>query len=165
VKTLYLIRHAKSDWDDPSLADFDRPLNARGKRDAPRMGKWLKKHKEIPDFIIASPAKRAKKTAQKIAEETGYAEKNIHWEKQLYETEIPVWLKCVCAIDNKYDNVFLIAHNDTLTRFANYLCDAHIDNVPTCGIVKISFPISDWNEVSVHSGDFQWFQFPKNIQD
>lgn len=163
MKTLYLIRHAKSDWNNPALNDFDRPLNDRGKRDAPRMGKWLKKNNEIPDLIIASPAKRAKKTAEKIADEIEYPIKNIVWEKQLYETEVPAWLKIVCGIDNVYKNVFLVAHNDTLTRFANYLCDARIENVPTCGIVKISFPTTSWNEISVHSGDFQWFQFPKNL--
>ncbi|MFI5204535.1 MAG: SixA phosphatase family protein [Flavobacteriales bacterium] len=163
MRTLYVIRHAKSDWNDATLSDFDRPLNNRGKRDAPQMGKWLKKQNEIPDLIISSPAKRAKKTIEKIAEEIEYDEKNIHWEKNLYETNVKTWLTVVCAIDNKHTNVFLVGHNDTLTQFVNYVADAGIVNVPTCGVVKIEFNVSGWMEISFGTGNLIWFQSPKNI--
>jgi phosphohistidine phosphatase len=165
MKTLYLIRHAKSSWDNPKLNDFDRPLNERGKNDAPVMGKWLKKNNEIPDYVISSPANRAKKTAQKICREVNYDEKKIYWEQKLYETTVPVWLKIVCGFSKKYHHVYLVGHNDTITQFCNYLSGAAIPNIPTCGIVKIKFNTVDWREISAQSGDLQWFQFPKNLAD
>ncbi len=121
MKRLYLIRHAKSSWDDPSLDDFDRPLSKRGKHDAPLMGKLLKQKNIIPDLILSSPAKRAKKTAKKIAKELGKA--NIVYLDELYDASSQDLLADIKKISDTYTTVFLIAHNPRLNMLAYDLVD------------------------------------------
>lgn len=162
MKTLFLIRHAKSSWDDPSLDDFDRPLNARGKKNAPFMGKVLKKKKVKPDLIVSSPAVRAYKTAVAMAKELDYPKDKIIPEPLIYEASVRTLLKVVCAFPDTCSTIFLFGHNPGLTDFANYLTGARIANVPTTGMVEINFPVDTWKMVSSDLGELMNFDFPKN---
>src|SRR5689334_15141316 len=107
MKTLYVIRHAKSSWDSPVLRDFDRPLNERGERDAPRMGKRLKEREVVPDLLLTSPAKRALKTSEFIASVLRYPLENIKTDKNLYHADEDEILNIVKKINNKHDCVLL----------------------------------------------------------
>ncbi|WP_457598784.1 SixA phosphatase family protein, partial [Hydrogenimonas sp.] len=123
MKELFLFRHAKSSWDDPSLSDFDRPLNERGRRDAPLMGEHLKAMGIHLDLIVASPAKRAKKTAKIIAEKLGYDIEKIIWQENIYEASPQTLLYIVCQLPEKAKRVMLVGHNPSLTLLANQLGD------------------------------------------
>lgn len=161
MKTLYVIRHAKSSWDDPTLSDFDRPLNNRGKKDAPEMGKRLKQRKVLPDLFLSSPAERARTTCYAIAEELGYPESKIKTDKNLYHAEDAEILRIIQSLDNKYACVWIFGHNPGLTDFVNLLADAGIDNIPTCGVVACSLNVQSWDEVSRKKGVVTFFDFPK----
>src|SRR6188768_2669310 len=131
-KTLLLIRHAKSSWDDPSQQDYDRPLNDRGKTDAPAMAKRLHKEKAITlDGIISSPAKRAFSTAKFFADEFDIKKKNIMEWPELYEASLNKFYTAVLGLDDDYTSVALFSHNPGITAFANSLTNARIDDMPT----------------------------------
>ena len=163
MKQLYLIRHAKSSWDNPQLSDIKRPLNSRGKHDAPLMGKRLKEMGVQPDFIISSPAKRANKTAKKIAEQLGYSKKAISIRDEMYLEGIRSMLSLVQDLDEKYKSVFLVGHNPDLTSFAYLLTHHRVDNIPTCGIFCVSFDIIFWKDIAEGSGKLLFFDYPKNM--
>jgi phosphohistidine phosphatase len=160
MKTLYLARHAKSYWKDQSIPDFDRPLNSRGKRDAPFMGEVLKDKKVKPDLIISSPAKRTKKTAIEIASKIGYSEKKILYNEELYEASSNTIIKVLNKIDEKYNSVMIFAHNPGLTLLNNYISNNYIENIPTCGIVALQLD-KKWNELSKNTCKFLYFEYPK----
>ncbi|MBK5280437.1 MAG: histidine phosphatase family protein [Bacteroidia bacterium] len=164
MKTLYLIRHAKSSWDDLDLKDFDRPLNERGKKDAPRMAKRLKEKKVFPDLMLSSPAERALTTCKEIAKVLGYLEENIKSDSRLYHADEDQLLKIVQEIKDLNDAeevVMIFGHNPGLTVFANLLLNEHIPNIPTCGVVAADMKISSWNDTKFRSGKLLFFDFPK----
>jgi len=165
MKTLYLIRHAKSSWGDLSLSDFDRPLNERGKRNAPFMGKIIRSKGIKPDLIVSSPAKRAYSTAKKIAKEIGYKTENIKTESSIYEADVRTLLKVVNELSANAKTVMLFGHNPGFTDFTNYLSGANISNIPTCGMVCIRFSTSKWEEISRDTGTFTEFDYPKNYPE
>ena len=111
MKRLTLLRHAKSSWKYPNLDDLDRPLNRRGRRDAPMMGKRLAKDKTLPDLMISSPAKRAWKTAKIIAREVGCEKAKIEKNIALYEAGVSELIQVIQKIDGKYDDVMIFGHN------------------------------------------------------
>ena len=160
MKTLYLARHAKSYWKDQSIPDFDRPLNSRGKRDAPFMGEVLKDKKVKPDLIISSPAKRTKKTAIEIASKIGYSDKKILYNEELYEASSNTIIKVLNKIDEKYSSVMIFAHNPGLTLLNNHISNNYIENIPTCGIVALQLD-KKWNELSKNTCKFLYFEYPK----
>ena len=160
MKTLYLVRHAKSYWKDQSIPDFDRPLNSRGKRDAPFMGEVLKDKKIKLGLIISSPAKRTKKTAIEIAAKIGYPEKKILYQEELYEASSNTLIKVIRKIDEKYDSVMMFSHNPGLTLLNNHIANNYIDNIPTCGIVALEFD-RKWNELDKNTCKFLFFEYPK----
>jgi phosphohistidine phosphatase len=161
MKRLYLIRHAKSSWKDPTVVDFDRPLNKRGKRDAPFMGKRIKSYQVQPDLIISSPANRAAKTAKIIAEEIGVPKKQIVYDESIYEAGVASLLHVIRNIDNSANQVMLFGHNPGLTMLAEYLTHILVDNIPTCGIFCVDFAIDSWKEVAEGSGKVVFFDYPK----
>lgn len=165
AKILYLLRHAKSSWKDSSLYDFDRPLNKRGKRDAPFMGGVLKDKGVLPDLIISSPAKRAITTARKVAKEIGYPKDHIIGNENIYEASVSDLLDLINALDDSLNSAMLVGHNPTFTALANYLTDtASFDNVPTCGVVAIAFPGNDWKGVDEGTGKLLFFEYPKKYR-
>jgi len=160
MKRLTLIRHAKSDWSDLSLKDFDRGLNKRGERSIPLMAKALKEKGIIPDLILSSRAKRAKKTAKGLAKELGY-KKEIILDQTLYFTEPDDMMAKIRKIHDNRNSLFLIGHNPEITELSNMLTNTYIDNIPTLGIVSLSLPIKRWKEIRVHQAILDFFIFPK----
>jgi phosphohistidine phosphatase len=145
LKQLLLVRHAKSSWKDAARADIDRPLNGRGRRDAPRVGAYLAARGFLPDRIVSSPARRARKTAQLLAAAlTGAGEQIIVLDPALYEAGAALLLERVRAFEDTWQNVMLVAHNPGLTDFANLLTAIGIDNLPTCGVIVTELAIDSW---------------------
>lgn len=161
MKTLLLIRHAKSSWKDISLSDRERPLNKRGKRDAPAMGRQLKLRGLEPDLIISSPAVRAHKTARKIAKAVGYDPDRILMSETIYMAGVDGLLEVLQNLDEKARRVYLIGHNPDLTDTANRLTGAAIDNIPTCGVVSVKFPCDTWRECARTQGRVTLFIRPE----
>lgn len=159
MKRLHIIRHAKSDWSNETLDDFDRPLNKRGKKNAPFMGKILKNKHVLPDLIISSPAYRARETAIKIAQKIGYHE-DIMFNEYIYEANLATILEVVNYIEDEYDDVFLIGHNPALNMLGFYLVDFN-ENIPTCGILEIKFDCTTWREVKKGNAKLVSFEYPK----
>ncbi len=161
MKRLYLIRHAKSSWDDPRLPDFDRPLNERGKRDAPRMGRRLAEGGHRPDLLLSSPAKRAFGTARRVARELGFRKDDIARNIRLYHADESQLLQAVQAQPDEATSLMLFGHNPGLTEFATLLCRYPFGNVPTCGVVCIDFPVDRWKQVAYQRGELKFFDYPK----
>ncbi len=161
MKVLYLVRHAKSSWDDETLADIDRPLNKRGKKDAPEMGERLKRQNIQPDLLISSPAKRARATAKKIAKKIEYPKEKIKIEEEIYEGEPDQYLELLKNISDHYPSVMVFGHNPGITEFSNALCGVQIHNIPTCGIVSIHFEINEWQQIDYNKGKLVFFDYPK----
>ncbi len=162
MKTLFLVRHAKSSWDDPGLSDFERPLNERGKRDAPRMGKRLKEKEMVIDLILTSPAKRAMSTVKRMAEVLDYPKENIKVEEKLYHASEDKMLDIVHTLKDQNDTVMILGHNPGLTDFVNSLTKENILNVPTCGIVACNFSVDSWKDIDWGSGKMMFFDYPKS---
>ncbi len=162
MKTIILVRHAKSSWKDLSLADFDRPLNKRGKKNAPFMGKKLKERKIMPDLILSSPAKRAKKTATVIAKEIGYLKKKIKYEKGLYHYGAEYILETVQNQDDKNEAIMIFGHNPDFNDVASMLLKSNpIYNIPTTGVYCIQFNVDSWKKVKEGIGESVFFDYPK----
>ncbi len=164
-RNLVLIRHAKSDWSTPGQQDFDRPLNERGKRDAPVMGQRLKDKGLVPDLILSSPAKRAATTARLIADATGYGRDNIQWIDRLYHCSAHTFEDVIltAGIPDEVKTVFLFAHNPGITHFANETTEAwQIDNIPTCGVVALTFDAAGWSDYTSVKHSLLFFDYPKN---
>lgn len=165
MKTLYLIRHAKSDWENPLLSDFDRPLNKRGKKNAPFMGNILAKAHIHPDLILASPALRARMTAVEIARQIGYDSDLIVYNEMLYGADYETTESVLKSILSTQQTVFLIGHNPGLTEFVQYISGHAIDNIPTCGIVCVKLKEDDWKNIGRDSALFISFDYPKKHQE
>lgn len=161
MKTLILVRHAKSSWDNINLTDIKRPLNKRGKRDAPNMGEILNKQGVTPDLIISSPADRALTTAKIIAEKINYPLSKIEINKNVYRAVYKNLYKEIKDIDNKYSKVMLVGHNPELTDFLSSLTNTYVEDIPTTGICTIDLNISEWSEINEGSGKLINFEYPK----
>jgi phosphohistidine phosphatase len=165
MKTVILVRHAKSSWKDSSLRDLDRPLNKRGKRDAPFMGKKLKDRHVVPDLILSSPAKRAKKTATSIAEEIGYPKKKIRYDDKMYHSGAQVLLEIVRSQDDEHGTIMLFGHNPDFNDLADMLLKQKPGyNIPTTGVFCIRFPVDSWRKVQEGKGETVFFDYPKRYQ-
>lgn len=167
MKTVLILRHAKSDWGTPGQADFDRPLAKRGLEDAPRMGQVLALFKAIPQRILASPAKRARQTAQMVAQACGY-EEAIQWEESFYEGGSADLIAALRRLPEAIERVLLIGHNPILEETVVSLCTAAANGgvikIPTGGLVCLNFEISEWVEVAEGEGVLQWFVIPKLVK-
>ena len=161
-KRITLLRHATSSWKDASLADRDRPLNRRGNKTAPDMGKRLAELGVRPSLLLTSPAKRARETARLIARELNYPLEFIQSESDLYLATPETILQIVARQDNGFNDVMLFGHNPGITELANRLGDRNIDNVPTCGMVGIELDVKEWTEIVAADGKTVFFDYPKN---
>ena len=146
MKTLFLVRHAKSSRDDPSLSDRDRPLNDRGKHDAAMMGTRLAKRDVKPDLLVSSPALRALTTARLMAEEMGCKRKDIVEDDRLYASSPEDLLAVIRALDRKLDRVMLFGHNPEFTDLARRLSREVID-MPTSAVAEFTFDTKAWSDV------------------
>ncbi len=162
MKTLILIRHAKSSWDDPTLPDFDRPLNDRGKKDAPKMAKRLADKKINIDAFISSPAKRAKKTAELFIKEFDRDENEIILFPSLYHADVNDFYEAISVVDDKFKSIAVFSHNPGITSFANKLVEkAQLDNMPTSSVFAVKADIKNWSEFKDAKKEFLFFDFPK----
>ncbi|WP_316749809.1 SixA phosphatase family protein [Pedobacter gandavensis] len=165
MKQLLLIRHGKSDWGNSHISDFERPLNARGLRNAPEMASRIVKKDLIPQLLVSSPAVRALTTAKHFAEVWNKPLQKIQEEPSIYEANVMALLNVVNNLSDKHDSVALFGHNPGLTEFANYLSNANIYNIPTCGTVLMEFPFEKWEQLSNHTGNLLAFDFPKSADE
>lgn len=161
MKQLILVRHAKSDWGNPGLDDFDRPLNERGKKDAPVMAQRLVEKKIKIDAFIASPAKRAAKTAKCFAEIFNRKKEEIIFKEKLYLAETAAFYSVITAADDSLTTIAIFSHNYGITDFANMLTDVRIDNIPTCGVFGIRIDCNKWADFKEAKKEFWFFDYPK----
>ena len=164
MKKLYLVRHAKSSWDNVEMDDFARPLNDRGEKDAPHMAKLLKHRDVVPDRMITSPANRALSTCRAFAKVFDFEKKKIVKEQKLYHASLETILNVLELLPeykDKEDAVFLFGHNPGITEFANELLNISIDNIPTCGIVEATLNIEKWKDISFGCAKMDAFDYPK----
>jgi phosphohistidine phosphatase len=165
MKTLLLIRHAKSSWDQTGLSDFDRPLNERGKKDAPIMAKRVKEKGVELDHLISSPAKRARKTAKYFAEEFGFKKEEINLVEALYGATQTEFLQTVKDINDKYNTIALFSHNPGITDFASSLTNVRVDDMPTCAVFALQIETDSWKDFLNAEKNFLFFDYPKNPLD
>jgi phosphohistidine phosphatase len=163
MKTIYIVRHAKSSWAIEGLEDFERPLNERGRIDAPAMGYKLFQKKVKPDLILSSAAFRTISTSKLIAREIGYDLKNIQLKFGLYAASLNVILSEISDISNSVNSVMLVGHNPGMTQTTAFLCEKFNDEFPTCGIACLKLNIEKWEEIKENSGELIWFDYPKNV--
>lgn len=164
MKMLYLVRHAKSSWDDPDVRDLDRPLNERGKKDAPRMGKRLKERNVFPDVMITSPAARALATCREIARVLDFPEDKIRIDKRLYHAGSDQIMTVINEIKDLRDSeevAMIFGHNPGLSDFASIFLQDDIE-MPTCGVVAIQVRTDSWKDARPGAGKLVFFDFPKN---
>lgn len=159
MKTLYLCRHAKSDW-STALPDHERPLNERGLQSVPVMAEVWKQSSELPSYWVSSSAERALRTAQLLAAEAE-PDITIHVNHELYLADIKTWLEVIASLPESEESVALFGHNPGITHAVNYLSGSNIENIPTCGLVKMSFEVPNWNLISKNTGLLDWFEYPK----
>lgn len=162
MKRLTLLRHAKSSWSDERLPDVERPLNARGNRDAPLMGARLKARGEFPSLILSSHAVRAKATARLMAEALGYPLERIRIERPLYHADCEALRRIASGLDDGLEHVVLVAHNPGLTDFANRLLpELGLANLPTAGIVAVDLATAHWAQIGTCPATLGYFDAPK----
>ncbi len=166
MKTLFLIRHAKSSWASIGLRDIERTLEQRGHNDAPRMAKHLKKLGIQPDLLVSSPAVRARTTADYFAKEYGISSESIDIQADIYEADERTILHIIQELPDSVDTVFMFGHNPTFTYVADsFSKTTRFDNVPTCGVVQICSNTEggSWEKFSFKTADVKEFWFPKGI--
>ena len=164
MKTLYLLRHAKSSWDDIGLSDRQRPLANRGKRNAPEMGKRFADRGEQLERVLSSPAVRAHSTAQLFCEACGFPSDDIVIEPGLYFSGSGAVEDLIRTQDDGVRSLMLVFHNPDITYFANSIDYAmSIDNVPTSGLVCFHCDIAQWRDWSRDNTVFEYFDYPKNL--
>jgi len=146
LKTLLLVRHAKSSRDDPTLPDKERPLNDRGLRDAPKMGERLAKQDHKPDLIVSSPAVRALTTAELIAGKLGYGRDDIVVDERLYAATPEALLEFISGLGKKPKRVMLVGHNPEFSELAHRL-SSKITEMPTCAVAEFTFDVASWADI------------------
>jgi phosphohistidine phosphatase len=162
MKTLLMIRHAKSSWDGARLVDMLRPLNDRGKRDAPEMARRLLKAGVKIDLFVSSPAKRARNTAELFIREYQRNANEIQFIPDLYEASVQAFKEAVAGLDDAMDSVAIFSHNPGITAFVNTLASVRLDDMPTCSVFAVTSPAPTWGEFDDSKKEFLFFDYPKN---
>ncbi len=162
MKKLLLIRHAKSSWNDISQPDFDRPLNDRGNKDAPKMAKRLLKDEIEIDAFVSSPAVRALTTAEYFAEAYDVKKKNVITDQILYHPAPEIFFEIISTLDDDHKTVAIFSHNPGITEFVNRLTNVRIDDMPTCAIFGVKADIKSWKSFQEAEKKFWFFDYPKN---
>lgn len=163
MKRLILVRHAKSSWKHKNVQDIDRPLNKRGERDAPEMGKRLAGRSVVVDLILTSPAVRAQRTAELIALELQCVEA-VQPAEELYNASAWEILDVIRHVEDSKENVMIFGHNPGMTDLANDLSAMAIEKLPTCGIVELNYDIFSWKEIATKKPEAFGLDYPKRKQ-
>ncbi len=168
-RCLLIMRHAKSDWGHAAQRDFDRPLAARGERDAPRMGHWMRKRGLIPDYVLSSPAQRARDTALKVCAAMKWAASGIRWEPTVYGAELLQLLKILGRCPPR-SRVLLVGHNPGVEELLAYLAQdtgtlpKGDKLMPTAAIAVLALPV-DWQRLAAGCGRVVDWMTPKRLPD
>jgi phosphohistidine phosphatase len=160
-KTLFLVRHAKSSWKDVGLADRERPLSGRGKRDAPRMGALLARRFARPELLVTSPAVRAVQTAEAMAAALGRGPDDFLVDEGIYDAGPEELLEAIRRFDDRVRHAMLVGHNPALTALASRLAERDIGNLPTCGVLIFSLATDTWTRAGDCPATLLEFLFPK----
>ncbi len=163
MKTLYLLRHAKSSWSFDDLSDQERPLNDRGRDDAPRMGQALAKRGIKPDALVSSSAVRALSTAVLVARELGFPHEKITVDPAIYRADAEALIAIIQALPDAAESALLVGHNPTITEAANALSPTEFNELPTAAVVCLRFATDRWADVGRANADFYFYDYPKNI--
>lgn len=163
MKTLFLVRHAKSDWNGHEFNDFERPLNQKGLRNAPMMAQRLKILNIPVERILASPAIRALNTAQIFAEFLDFPVQKIVKVPELYQADTKTFLQTINQLPEEAQTVIIFGHNPTITDMIEYLADYSIEKLPTTGIAMIAFDLPEWKMVSRDTGVLKMLDYPKKV--
>jgi len=164
MKTLYILRHAKSSWEFEELSDHDRPLNKRGRNDAPLMGQELAARGVQPTLVISSSAVRALTTAALVSKELEYEPDDIVVDERIYGAGKEDLLEVVQETAADVDYLLLVGHNDAISEFANLLTPEHIASLPTAGVVALQFNCDNWHDISKENATMLFYDFPKNYK-
>ncbi|MEO6406394.1 MAG: histidine phosphatase family protein [Ferruginibacter sp.] len=163
MKNLFIVRHAKSSWDDINLNDFERPLNERGKKDAPAMAEKMQDQKIKIDAFVSSPAKRARKTCEAFCKVYNVPKEKIIFEDDLYNAVAKNFYDVIEKIDDENKRVAIFSHNPGITDFVNSLISSvNIDNMPTCAVFAIKSDIETWLDFRTSEKHFLFFEYPKH---
>lgn len=165
MRHLSLIRHAKSSWDDPSLSDFERPLNDRGRRDAPVMARRAALLAGRPHRWVSSPAVRAWATARAFAETLGVPMDLIEPSAAIYDAHRSVLIDLVRQLDDAHTTVWLFGHNPGLSELGLWLCRQAPQDMPTCAVAQYSLAIPSWSALTEHSARLRCYLYPKQHLD
>ena len=163
MRTLYLLRHAKSSWKDDSLRDFDRPLKGRGREAAEQIGQVLARENLAATLVISSPAVRARETTQLVLKSAGVTT-DPRFDERIYEADVPALLEVVSSIPDSAATAMLVGHNPGFENLLSFLTgdDRHM---PTCALARIDFAAASWREISEASGRLESFITPKDLPD
>ena len=161
MKNLFLLRHAKSSWSDPSIADFHRPLSKRGISNALSLSKYISEHQIIFDLILSSPSERTQATLDLIFTEKDFLSK-IKFQKVIYHAEMSALLELLKDQNNLKKNILVIGHNPGLHLLIEYLTKTLIEKLPTCGFVKLS-NFDSWKDLDANILDLKFFVTPRDL--
>jgi phosphohistidine phosphatase len=161
MKRLYVLRHAKSSWDDANLADFDRPLNGRGKETAPFIGRVMRERGLMPDVVISSPATRAKETAKLVCEAAEFIG-TIRYDEGIYEASPHGLIKAISGVEDAADSAMIVGHNPGMEGLIRYLT-GNLAPMPTASLAIIDLEISQWSEMRQQIGDLVEVLRPKEL--
>jgi phosphohistidine phosphatase len=165
MKTLYIVRHAKSSWDFPDLPDLDRPIIEKGIYNTKKIAAELKSRKVIVDHIISSHAKRARETAKIIAAGINYPIEKIEISEHIYEHSDDDVLEVISGVDDDMISLMIFGHNPTFTQLANRFLEDQIELLPTSGVVSINFETDRWSEIPEVNHKTNFKIFPKQLND
>jgi phosphohistidine phosphatase len=165
MKTIYIVRHAKSSWDDFTLSDHNRPLNKTGIKKTARIVAYLKKNNIHPELFVSSSAVRAKTTAFQIAEGLGYPLDKVIVDEAIYHADEDDIFAILFGLPDEIDSVMLFGHNPTLTYFVNNFLQPEIDNLPTTGVVSVSFKTDKWEKIAETKYQLNFVVFPRMLKE
>jgi phosphohistidine phosphatase len=165
MKTLYLMRHAKSSWNFDGLSDQERPLNSRGRTDAPSMGQALAERNIQLQLLVSSPAVRALSTAALVAKELDYPPERIEVVDGIYEADLDRLADVIHGLPDEAETVLLVGHNPTITDTANHFSPSAVPEMATAAVVCLRFQSETWADVSRHNAELYFVDSPKNHED
>ena len=172
MKTFFLLRHGKSDWSDSALSDFERPLTGRGRKDARSVGGFLASLKRRPDLLLASPAERARQTAEIVAERISLAARRIVWNKSIYEGTADALLRALMTLSDDIETPLVVGHNPALENAAAALLFGGLQTgdpvasirIPTAGLLCFEFDAQEWKSLETGDCVLRWMIIPKIIK-
>lgn len=163
MKKLYLIKHAKSNWDIADTRDFERPISKSGKKDINTISSYLRLQEISPDIMLSSCALRAQESTDLIAKKLNFSGKKLFLE-ELYLTTAEDILEIIMAQEAAHENIFVIGHNPHISELIKIITDEHFSKIPSMGVVALSFDIQEWEELEKMKGKIDFFIFPKQFK-